>query len=163
MEHWKDIPDYEGWYQVSDLGNVRNVRTGNVLKPRNNGYYLFCTLSKKGKNKTLYVHQLVAMAFLEHIPKGYKITVDHINNNKLDNRLENLQIICARENTSRSKDKTKTTSKYIGVCWRSQTKKWKATIRINGSKKFLGYFLSEEEAAEAYQKALQEINRTLKD
>jgi hypothetical protein len=161
MEQWKPIPGYEGLYEISDLGNVKNVRTGRILKPTNNKGYLLAGLSKNSEKKAFRVHQLVAMAFLEHVPCGHKITVDHINEIKTDNRLENLQIICARENITRSINKTKTSSKYIGVFWRSQRKKWATNIEINGKKKHIGLFHSEHEAAEAYQKELEEINRTL--
>jgi hypothetical protein len=49
-----------------------------------NGYYII-TLYNNGKAKKYYVHQIVAMSFLNHIPNGYDLVVDHINNNKLDN------------------------------------------------------------------------------
>jgi ribosomal protein L15E len=71
------------------------------------------------------------MAFLNHTPCGYKIVVDHIDNNiKTDNRLENLQLITQRENVS--KDIKNTSSKYIGVCWHKKAKKWRSSIQING-------------------------------
>ena len=100
------------------------------------------------------MHQIVAIAFLNHTPNGLKAVVDHIDNNPLNNELGNLQIITHRKNLSKDK---KGSSKYTGVCWYESRKKWIAGIRVNGKKKHLGYFTNEEEAAEAYQKALKEL------
>jgi hypothetical protein len=160
MENWKDVPGYEGLYQVSDLGNVRRVETGRVLKPGKAGKskdYLVVNLSKNGKIKGFLVHQLIAIVFLKHVPDGMKITVDHINENKSDNRLENLQLLSQRQNKTKSIDKTKTTSKFIGVCWHIQKKKWVVSININGKRKYLGHFYSEEQAHEAYQNVLKKL------
>jgi hypothetical protein len=166
-EIWKDIPEYEGTYQVSDIGNVKSLgrevlRNGNtmiikekILKPSpNNQGYLLVGLCSNSLKKNMKVHVLVAMAFLNHKPDGtHKIVVDHINNNKLDNRLVNLQLINHRENTS--KDRKNGTSKYTGVCWQKLNNKWQAEITINGKKKYLGLFTDEYEAHLLYQKALK--------
>jgi hypothetical protein len=166
-EIWKDIPGYEGIYQVSDMGNVKSLsrevlRNGKypiiikekILKPPANSHgYLVVILCNNGLKKTMKVHTLVAMAFFNHKPNGtHKIVVDHINNNKLDNRLVNLQLISQRENSS--KDKKGGTSKYVGVR-SSAINKWRAEIYINGKLKHLGYFTDEYEAHLAYQKALK--------
>jgi hypothetical protein len=166
-EIWKDIPGYEGYYQVSNLGNVRSsdrvihTRDGSprffkgvILKPRLLNGYKYCSLSTNGDARTYQVHQLVAMAFLNHKPNGHSLVVDHINGIKTDNRLENLQIVTNRYNLT--KDKKSGTSKYIGVSWHSKSKKWLATIHINGKSVHLGSFTDEVEAALAYQKALKE-------
>jgi hypothetical protein len=85
---------------------------------------------------------LVAMAFLNHKPDGtHKIVVDHINNNKLDNRVVNLQLISQRENLS--KDRKDGTSKYVGVCWKKSRNKWQVDIKIDGKRKYLGLFTDE--------------------
>jgi len=165
-EIWKDIPGYEGLYQVSNIGNVRSLdriiygeyerphhRKGVILKPRVQRGYKYCTLSTDGIAQTYQVHQLVAMAFLNHKPQGHTLVVDHINNIKTDNRLENLQLVSSRHNLSKDK---KGTSKYPGVCWNSQNKKWQAYISINKKDTHLGYFTDESEAALAYQNALKE-------
>ena len=160
-EVWKDIPNYEGLYQASNLGNIKslNYRRKNkeqVLKTCFDKYqYLRLELVKNKKGKVFRVHQLVAMAFLNHKPCGYKFVVDHINNNQLDNRVENLQVITQRENVS--KDIPKGTSKYIGVFWDKSRNKWKSSIRINGKTKHLGRFESEYEAHLKYQEALKNI------
>ena len=89
-EHWKDIQDYEGLYQVSDMGRVRNIRTGRILKPGIDRYgYLLVVLYKNGKAKTKNVHRLVAQTF---IPNTDRLPcVNHKDENKLNNRVENLE------------------------------------------------------------------------
>tara|TARA_R110001632_G_scaffold27006_5_gene72752 strand:- start:3316 stop:3810 length:495 start_codon:yes stop_codon:yes gene_type:complete len=160
-EIWKDIKDYEGLYQISNLGRVKSLKFGKerILKGTKdfNGYSIVC-LHKDGNQKTKKVHQLVAIAFLGHIPSGMSLVVDHINRIKTDNRLENLQIITNRENLSKDKRwSSKYTSKYIGVHWCKPRNKWRAQIRINKITKHLGYFKTELEASEVYKSKLETI------
>lgn len=166
MEIWKDIPDYEGIYQVSNLGNVKSlsrIRGGNggnyllperILKNKINNHGRPCVnLSKEGIVKTLMVHQLVAMAFLNHKPNGHTMVVDHIDNNPLNNKLSNLQIITHRANST--KDRKGYTSKHTGVFFCKN--KWRAQITINKQKKELGYFDCEIKASKAYQNELKNL------
>lgn len=97
LEFWQDIEGYEGLYQVSNVGQVKSVKSGKILKPdkRKNGY-LQIDLCKEGKKKKFLIHRLVAAAFLpneDELPQ-----VDHINNDKTDNRVCNLQWISHVEN-----------------------------------------------------------------
>ena len=160
-EIYKNIKGYEGKYQVSNLGNVKSLnynRSGKerILKPsKDGGGYYKVLLAKNGINKTSRIHQLVAIAFLNHKPDGYKIVVDHIDNNKLNNNTNNLQLISHRENLS--KDKKGFSSKYTGVCWYKTSKKWLASITINGKQKHLGYFINELEASNKYQSILKTL------
>jgi len=109
-EEWKDIPKYEGLYQVSNLGRVRSidrvVRTksgksknlkGIILSPQyyKNGYR-FVTLSKDGNTKGFSIHRMVALSFIPN-PEN-KPEVNHINENKNDNRASNLEWMSVREN-----------------------------------------------------------------
>tara|TARA_R110000744_G_scaffold102377_7_gene196941 strand:+ start:392 stop:898 length:507 start_codon:yes stop_codon:yes gene_type:complete len=166
-EIWKDIPDYEGSYQVSDLGNVRSLdrviphnghgtykRKGSIFKPCNNvGGYLLVVLSKNRKQKTHKVHQLVAIAFLGHKPCGMTLVVDHLDDNKLNNRADNLQLVTNRENLSRIGG----SSKYVGVSFFKKNNKWRADIHINGKRNYLGLFKKEIEASQAYKLALNSL------
>ena len=81
--------------------------------------------------------------------------VDHIDNNKTNNTLSNLQVITNRENCS--KDKKDGTSMFTGVSWHKNVKKWCATIHMNGKSNHLGYFVDEIEAAKEYQLALKSL------
>ena len=162
MEEFRDIKGYEGLYKVSDLGRVKSLKRKGVLKDKilkptlESIGYLKVALSKNSKGKNRRLHQLVAEAFLNHTPNGFKLVVDHRNNIKTDNKLENLQLVTARENLS--KDREGGTSNYIGVEWNKKQSKWRTRIRINGKSKYLGSFTNELEAAEAYQTALKEIS-----
>jgi hypothetical protein len=168
-EIFKDIPNYEGFYQVSNMGNVKSIPRLNdngkrkciskerILKHcKDIGGYYQVGLHKESKVKTINIHILVAMVFLGHTPDGtHKIVVDHINNIKTDNRVENLQLISNRENCS--KDKKNGSSQYTGVYWDKNLKKWKACIYTDGKLKHLGLFTDEYEAHLEYQRALNEI------
>jgi hypothetical protein len=160
MEKFKDIPNYKGLYQVSNLGRVKslkrkNVRMNRLLKPSLRKGYFKVTLCKNGQQKAFDIHQLVAIAFLNHKPNNYVLVVDHIDNKPLNNNVENLQIITHRKNTS--KDRKGGSSKYVGVCWRKQCKKWDSRIQLKGIRKYLGLFTDEHMAHLAYEKALKEI------
>ena len=162
-EIYKDIPDYEGMYRVSNLGNVKSLKFGKekVLKRcfYSNKRYLMVNLCKDSKREYKSVHSLVAVAFLNHTPDGHNIVVDHIDEDGANNRLENLQLITSRENRVRSIRKGKTSSQYIGVCWNKRLSKWASHIRINGKNKHIGLFTDELEASEAYQKELLTITK----
>lgn len=162
-EVFKNIPGYEGYYQVSNLGRVkslaRKVKWNNTIRnqderilnpPITDGYRRMGLCN--GIRKHFKVSILVAMAFLNHKPDGtQKIVVDHINNIRTDDRLKNLQLISQRENSSKGR---KGTSKYIGVSWSKIRNKWIAAIYINGKHKNLGGFTSELEASQVYQNEL---------
>ena len=101
-EIWKDVPEYEGLYQVSNLGRVKSIpRTyknrnykGRVLAPTNARGYLHVLFSVNTTRKTMKVHRLVALAFLG----SSDLYVNHINGVKTDNRLENLEYCTSQEN-----------------------------------------------------------------
>ena len=154
-EVWLPVKGYEGLYEVSNLGSVKSfVRgKGKVLNCSltDTGYYRV-NLHKNGFQRNFKVHKLVAISFLNHTPCGHKLVIDHIDNNKLNNVIDNLQIITNRENSS--KDRKGGTSKYVGVSLIRKTNKWKAQIKINGKNKFLGNFDKEIDASNAYQKEL---------
>lgn len=155
MEEFRDIKGYEGSYQISSLGRVKSLKYNKerFLAIANDSYgYEIVTLSKEGKHKTFTIHRLLAVAFLGHIPCGYTVVVDHIDNNFKNNSLDNLQLITHRENLS--KDKKGGSSKYSGVWFDKRSKKWESKISINGKQKYLGRFNCETAAYLAYQSVL---------
>lgn len=78
---------------------------------------------------------------------------DHINHTTLDNRQVNLRICTNQENARNQKLQINTSSRFKGVCWRKDIKKWGAQIRINGETRNLGYWDMEEVAALRYDMA----------
>lgn len=106
-EVWKDVVGFEGYYKVSDKGNVysvvRMVRGrkcgGIMLKPRyDKDGYLRVTLYKNGEQRTIFIHRLVLEAFVEN-PKNLP-EVNHIDENKTNNELSNLEWCTSRHNTN---------------------------------------------------------------
>lgn len=159
-EIWKDIEGYEGQYQISNFGNLKSLKNNKekLLKGSisNKGYIQFSlNWAEKNKYNVHTAHQLVAMAFLKHKPCGLKLVIDHINDNKLDNRLENLQIVTNRYNSCKTQGRY--SSKYKGVSFSKKNKKWRADIHYNNQKKYLGLFIDEYEAYLAYQNALKNL------
>lgn len=89
-EIWRDIPGYLGLYQVSNFGRVLSLITNRILKFNNAGKgYLQVTLCKDGIQKNYLVHRLVAMTFIQN-PNNLP-QVNHRNEVKTDNRVENLE------------------------------------------------------------------------
>lgn len=105
-EIWKDIKNYEGLYQVSNLGRVKSLERldalghrlkEKILKPGINQYgYYQVVLCKQSVQKHYMVHRLVFEAFNCQITEG--LQVNHINEIKTDNRLENLNLMTCKEN-----------------------------------------------------------------
>ena len=101
MEQWKPIKGYEGLYEVSSLGKIKslsrwkqnhsklNYVEEKILKPGFNGKYHHVFLSKNGKSKTYLIHKLVAIHFIpnpNNLPQ-----INHIDENKLNNNVNNLE------------------------------------------------------------------------
>jgi hypothetical protein len=100
-ENWKDIPGYPG-YSVSDAGNVRGPKGPmNPKVPGKRGHLSVQLYLDDGTRHTRYIHKLVAQVFLlGGRPCPDSINVHHINHNKLDNRVDNLEILCAIKHRS---------------------------------------------------------------
>ena len=130
-EVWRDIEGYEGLYQVSNQGRVKSlerkakhwcggerIQKERILKPGNDrGGYLLVTLCAGGKPKTLKVHRLVCQAFHEN--PDNKPQVNHINEDKADNRACNLEWTTAMENSNfgtRNERLGKAQSKPVAQC-----------------------------------------------
>lgn len=85
--------------------------------------------------------------------------IDHINGNKTDNRIENLRDVTDRENAANKERHRK--GKYVGVSVKNHSKKWVAEIRVKGKLHYLGSYLTEESAYEAYLQAVSNLNGAL--
>ncbi len=108
LEIWRDVKGYEGLYQVSNLGRVRNSRTGKIIKPyKIKGGYLQLLLCKNGTVKHCLVHRLVAMTFPDLVDwtedaKGKPFNVLQVNHkdefDKANNCVDNLEWCTAKYN-----------------------------------------------------------------
>ena len=112
----KDVKNYEGLYAVTSCGRVWSYRRQKFLKPMTRGKgYLYVDLFKDGVHKQYYIHRLVAEAYIpniENLPE-----VDHIDNNKSHNYLNNLQWITHKDNSRKSNNKPILEfCKGMGIC-----------------------------------------------
>ena len=117
-ELWLPVVGYEGFYEVSNQGRVRSVDRvvphsngprlvkGRILKqiPNSRGYFRVCCY-REGKSRALRVHRLVCVAFCGPSPSAEHV-VDHIDENKQNNRATNLRWLTVEENVSRSNSGT---------------------------------------------------------
>ena len=165
-EIWKDIKGYETLYQVSNLGRLRSLDrcvahsrggTANLkgapLKPaKSKNKYYTIGLTKLGIAKTFKVHKLVADAFLG-IPEIGKTYINHINSDRFDNSVSNLEYVSPIENSIHSVSRFKS---FVGAKFSKKNNKWESEIRYNDVYKWLGYFNTQELAYQArldYMKA----------
>jgi hypothetical protein len=152
QEVFKEVPGFPG-YSISNLGNVKNNETGRVLKAATNSRgYLLARLYENGKVNTFQIHRLVGLVFIEN-PEG-KPQIDHIDNDKTNNCVENLRWATSSENCANRKAIGKLGLR--GVC--IDKKKFKAAIKKDGKYKYLGTFNTAEEASAAYETAAAELH-----
>jgi len=156
-EIWKDIVGFEGLYQISNYGNVKSCRRYVNAKfgkrvvnekllslGKDKDGYLMAILCQDGIKQTVKIHRLVANAFIDKFD-GKKI-VNHIDSNKSNNFVSNLEWVSSLENICHSRLKMKTSSKYVGVCFNKKDNNFKATATIDGKTITLGGFKNEEDA-----------------
>jgi hypothetical protein len=146
-EIYKSIVGFEN-YEVSNCGNVRNIKTNRMLRPRfcGNGYH-FISLRANNKTTAKMNHRLVAETFLDN--PDAKQYVDHIDNNKVNNNLVNLRYATNKENAQNAKLNTANTSGTKGVYFSKSKNKWCAQIKIDGIQMYLGSFDNKEDAIQA--------------
>ncbi len=157
-EKFKSIVGFED-YEVSNKGRVRSLKFNKIKylsTPKKIGKYNIVILNNKGVRKTYQVHQLVAMAFLNHKPNGHTLVVDHIDNEPSNNNINNLQIITSRENLTKDR---------IRDCLPTGVQKRKSgnyqvRLVINGKLTALGTYKTISEASEVYKKKKKKTKHT---
>lgn len=152
--NWKKFRNTK--YSASDDGQVKNHKTGRILRPCKNssGYLQVSLLLDNKKAISIAIHRMVWLCFNGETGK---LIVDHINNCKTDNRLCNLQIITTRDNIAKHFRQKETSSIYTGVSFSKLTKKWEAQIKENGVIRHLGHFNCAYQAYLTYQKELLRV------
>ena len=155
-EIWVKVPEFEG-YELSTLGRMKNKR-GLILrfvkgKEGSGKDYWKTNLSVQGVYTTVRIHQLVMKTFGVRPESDEMLVVDHINQNKLDNRLSNLRWLTVSQNGMNSKMWTSNTSGTKGVYWVPSRKRFLALIHFNKKKEYLGYYETKEEAEAARRAA----------
>ena len=115
MEKWLKVKGYEERYEISDMGRIRRLSDGGLMRPAiNQNGYQHVVLSKNGKTKDFRVHRLVATHFIEN--KAGKRDVNHNNGIKTDNRAANLEWLTHSENELHKIYTLGTPSKLLGAC-----------------------------------------------
>lgn len=144
--HDREVPDSRGW--------VRRIQGKWTKLVQEGSGYLKVTLSKNNVSERCRIHRLVALAFFEL--EG--LQVDHINGDRADNRVENLRAATRRQNAyNRGADRV-STSRFKGVSWNREKRKWEVKLRIDGRNRTLGRYDTEEDAAVAYDRRACEIH-----
>ena len=155
-EEWKEIRGYEGLYEVSNLGNVASLNYANRrirqnLVPVLGGPYYRVKLAKNKQIKRFAVHRLVMNTF----DKVSNLHIDHKDQNKLNNRLDNLEYVSVRENTYRYYQNK---NGFCGATWSKKDNTWISFMRINGKQIRLGSSKDREVAIELYNNKLKQLS-----
>ncbi len=139
-------------YSVSIFGNVKNNKTDRILKQCiDRKGYIYVNLSENNKGKNFRCHRLIAQAYIPN-PEN-KTCVDHINNDRIDNRIENLRWVSVQQNNQNRRITKINKSGYIGVIFEKDRNKWKATI----GGKIIGRFTNKEDAIRARLEKSKEL------
>lgn len=128
--HWLE----DGYWSIHKYGNGLYYASGNL----------------PGSSKTRYLHRVI-------MGEPEDMEVDHRNGNGLDNRRRNLRITSHALNQANQRPQVGKSSPFKGVSWHRISKRWHASIKVDGKKRHLGSFLDELEAAHAYDLAATEV------
>tara|TARA_R110000772_G_scaffold180536_1_gene291822 strand:+ start:800 stop:1294 length:495 start_codon:yes stop_codon:yes gene_type:complete len=159
METFKDIPTWEGIYQVSDIGNVKSLPRRyspgeNILRPTvsRDGYLKVC-LKANERKESFEVNRLMALAFISDSYTERDLVCDHIDRDRKNNKLSNLRLVSHRKNSTNTVRANRLTGAY------RQGNKWQASIGTMNKSKYIGLYATEMEAHQAYLKALELLER----
>ena len=146
MEEWKDIQGFEGLYRVSNTGKVFSIRRNIELKGKTDRYGYQCVVLWNGKNNYRTVHRLVAEAFIPRI-EGCNV-VNHLDCNKKNNSVSNLEWTTVQHNTKHAYDNNKEYRDHVqrvnkmGI----EAKKIKVDAYLNGV--YIGSYNGKKDVAE---------------
>ena len=176
-EIWKAVKNFEGIYEVSSLGNVRNNRQKLLKYYVINSGYAAIKFTVNGKRSSHLIHRLVLEAFKPSVD-ATKNEVNHIDENKLNNCLDNLEWVSSKENKQHSiksgtydklytlknslgkKHLPNTKSKYHNVSYDKARNKWTACVRADGQNLEQKRFNTEKEAAAHVNYIIDKYNLT---
>jgi len=150
QEEWKDIPGFEGIYQVSSFGRLKsfkNLKTGNILSNTNKkgGYFSVVLRAKGRKNRYTRMHRLVAEAFLPKINSGEFLEINHKDGNKQNTHVCNLEWVTKSQNVRHS---IKRTPSQLNGMLRYNREKGSGVIQLSLSGEHVETFESIKEASE---------------
>ncbi len=152
---WKQIDGYEN-YETSICGQVRNITTKRILRPRIRSGYYAVDLYKNRESITFPIHRLVANTFLPKIDTT-KNCVDHVDCNRLNNTISNLRWVSHQENNFNSSMSSNNTSGIKGIYFVKETNKQRALIGFNNKLIHLGSFKNIDDAKNARQKMAKQL------
>jgi len=135
-EIWKKINNYED-YEISNFGNARSLKNNNIkkLKPsKSSSGYLQIVLCKNGKTKNCFIHKLVAKTFLEN--KNNYLEVNHIDENKENNNVNNLEWCSRKYNMN-----------YGNIKIKQSNAKKKKVAKLNNNNEIIEIYESIKEAS----------------
>jgi hypothetical protein len=146
QEIYKIITDYPN-YSVSNLGNVKNNKTGRILKTRVHKGYLVINLYNNNVMKHKPIHRLVGNAFIQN-PQN-KLCIDHVDTDTTNNNVNNLRWATIAENSQNRSISSNNTSGTTGVHYNKASNKWYANIKFNGKSQHIGSYNTKEDAVTA--------------
>ena len=162
MDNFVSIPDCQDYF-INKHGVVlskHKYKEGIIMKPtlNSNGYYTIMFSINKQK-KRFRIHRILAKMFIPN-PNNYEF-VDHINRNRIDNRLENLRWCSRMENNQNQSISIRNKSGYKHISWYTKKQRWYVQIKRN--KKFVGRkcFIKLEDAIEHRNKILTELGEEI--
>jgi hemerythrin-like domain-containing protein len=154
-EKWIDIDTN---YKISNYGRIFSDKIHNGIKgkylkfiPDKHGY-LKVSLKQKGETNQYFIHRLVALSFIENSQK--LPMVNHIDSDKFNNHVDNLEWVDNRENVTHGLLRKNKSSKYTGVSWCCSKNRWISQLRVNKKSIYIGSYIDEKEAGLAYQNGL---------